>query len=65
MKFFKVTFRWSDTDTWCSNIAMAETEDEVREHYKKYGGDPIISAARDWEVDEAKRKGMPIVSCAV
>lgn len=65
MEFFKVTFKWYDTDTWCSNIAMAETEAQVREHYMKFGGDTIVSAATNGEVEEAKRKGMPVISCTV
>ena len=65
MKYFKVTFKWYDTDTWCSNIVKAEYVERVQEHYAKFGGEMYISEAKDWEVDEAKRKGMPIISCTV
>ena len=62
MKTYKVEFAWYDTGTWCSNIVMAEDENAVNEHYKKYGEKRYVREAKSWEVNEAKCKGMPIVS---
>lgn len=62
MNYFKVTFQYSET-TYCTNIAIAENETKVNEHYKKYAWHNI-SEAKDYEVLEAKRKGMPIVEIA-
>lgn len=62
MKIYKVEFAWYDTGTWCANIVQAESADAVHQHYKKYGEKRYIWEAKDWEVDEAKRKGMPIVN---
>lgn len=59
--YYKVTFKYSET-TYCTNIAAAKNEDAIRNHYKKY---EIlnISEANDYDIKDAKRKGMPIVNC--
>lgn len=57
---YMVTFRWYDTDTFCTNICVASDEDAVREHYSKYR-DVSIRPASNYEYETAERKGMPIV----
>ena len=64
MKYYKVTFEWYGTGTWCANIAQAESQEKVFECYKKYGGPTMVTEAKAWELEEAQRKGMPIVMCA-
>jgi len=63
MKYYNVTFKWYDTDTYCSNIAKAECAEDVKAHYSKYDNDPIISEASSYEVEAAQERGKPIVTC--
>lgn len=59
--YYKVTFKYSES-VYCTNIAVAKNEDVIRNHYKKY---EIlnISKASDYDIKDAKRKGMPIINC--
>ena len=61
MRYFEITFQWSES-TYCANIAHAENENDVRNHYRKYN---IISVkpASDYDVEDAKRRGKPIIEC--
>lgn len=63
MKYYNVTFKWYDTDTYCSNIAKAECAEDVKAHYAKYDSDPTINEASSYEVEAAKERGKPIVTC--
>lgn len=66
---FRVTFRWYDTDTYCTNICIADDIQKVRDHYAKYhdpvhyGGhsDVNISEITDDELRSAEKRGMPII----
>lgn len=59
--YFNVTFRWSeDSNTFCSNLAHAENEEEVSKHYAKHA-QVFISKASQYDVDEAKKRHKPIV----
>lgn len=60
MKYFKVSFEYSE-NVYCTNIAVAECKEDVEKHYSKYSW-VSVKDAEDWEVEEAKRKGMPIVT---
>jgi hypothetical protein len=60
MNSFYVTFRWYDTDTYCTNICIAENKDMVHEHYSKYNNVSVREATA-YEVETAKVKGMPII----
>ena len=62
MKAYIVTFEWYDTGTWCTNIVKADSEDVIHAHYKKFGEKRYVHEAKEYELDEAKRKGMPIVT---
>lgn len=58
---YKVTFRWYDTDTFCTNIAKGCKED-IEAHYNGKGHTILaIKEATIGEELEAERKGMPIV----
>ena len=59
MKFYQVSFQWSD-NVYCANIAEAESAEKVAEEYKKYGWYSIKEASA-YDVEEARIKGMPIV----
>lgn len=64
MKMYSVSFKWYDTDTYCTNLSKAENEETVRNHYESKGCKVIsIKTASDYEVESAKRRGMPIVVC--
>lgn len=61
MKYYNVTFKWSD-GIYCSNIAAANSEEAVRQHYSKYD-DVTISPAATWDIAAAKERGKPIITC--
>lgn len=63
MKYFNVTFKWYDTGTWCANLAQAERAEDVKAYYmSEYGSEPIISEASTYALEDAKRRGMPVVN---
>lgn len=60
---FTVTFRWYQTDTYCTNLCNAKDEKAAREHYESKGCEVVsVKETPSYEVEAAKRKGMPIVS---
>lgn len=58
-KYFAVSFEYSES-VYCSNIAHAETAEVVNAHYSKYEW-VSVRECEDYEVETARRKGMPIV----
>lgn len=63
MKLYNVTFKWYDTNTWCANLAKAESEEDVKSYYgNKYGTEPIISEAYAYALEDAERRGKPVVT---
>lgn len=58
-KYFAVSFKYSES-VYCSNIAHAETAEAVNAHYSKYEW-VSVRECKDYEVEAARRKGMPIV----
>ena len=59
-KYFMVSFRWYDTDTFCTNLCIAESAEKAREHYESKYRDVSVRDALKGEVETAKRKGMPV-----
>lgn len=62
MKKFSVTFQCSaDDDVFCSNLVLADKLEDVE---KEYADRPWkhIREAEDYELEESKRKGMPIIT---
>lgn len=57
---YKVSFEYSD-GVFCTNIAIAESEEAVRKQYSKYPWVSVRECA-DYELEEARRKGMPIIT---
>ena len=58
-KYFKVTFQYSEY-VYCTNLAHAETAEDVEREYSKYTW-RSVKEAQPWDVEEAKMKGMPII----
>ena len=58
-KYFKVTFEYAE-GIYCTNLAHAETAEDVEREYSKYPW-KSIKEAQPWDVDESKMKGMPII----
>ena len=58
-KYFKVTFEYAE-GIYCTNLAHAETAEDVEREYSEYPW-KSIKEAQPWDVDEAKMKGMPII----
>lgn len=58
-QYFKVSFQYSES-VFCANIAHAESAADVEKAYSKYSW-YSVRPAEDYEVEEARKKGMPIV----
>ena len=59
-KYYNVSFEYSD-GVYCANIAHAETATDVEAYYNSKYAWAIVSPATDCEVEEARRRGKPIV----
>ena len=58
-KYFKVTFEYAE-GIYCTNLAHAETAEDVEREYSKYPWQSV-KEAQPWDVEEANMKGMPII----
>lgn len=58
--YYKVTFEHSE-NVYCTNIAIADNVEAVKDHYFKYSWSNVRECA-EWEVEEGKAKGMPIIT---
>ena len=58
-RYFKVTFEYAE-GIYCTNLAHAETAEDVEREYSKYAW-CSVKPAQPWDVDEARAKGMPII----
>lgn len=59
-KYFAVSFKKSE-DIYCSNIAHAESIKAVEAHYSLKYGWISVKECKKYEIEEAIRKGKPIV----
>lgn len=59
--YYNVSFQYSET-VFCSNIAIAENENDVAAHYSKYAWYAIKPATEN-DVAAARERGKPIVKC--
>ena len=59
MAIFTVSFKYSET-TYCSNVAIADSAEAVKAYYNKYE-EVYVSDGTQADVDEAEKKGKPIV----
>lgn len=58
-KYFKVTFEYAE-GIYCTNLAHAESIEDVERHYSEYAWQSV-KEAQPWDVDEARAKGMPVI----
>lgn len=63
-KYFNVSFQYSD-DVFCANIAHAESAEDVEKHYSEKYEWCKVSEATAADVEEAQRKGKPIVEIEI
>lgn len=63
MNYYSITFKWYDTNTYCSNIVIAANEDAARKHYENEGKEVVgISPASEYDVEDAQRRGKPVIT---
>lgn len=58
--YFKVSFQYSES-VYCSNLAHAETAEDVRRHYEAKYSWVNVSPATEYDVRNAEVRGMPVV----
>lgn len=61
MKYYNVSFQYSES-VYCSNVAHAETVEDVEKHYSGYTW-VKVSEASEYDVKDAQRRGKPIIEC--
>lgn len=59
-QYFNVSFQYSE-NVYCANIAHAETAADVETYYNSKYTWVSVSPAADYEVEEARRRGKPII----
>ena len=60
--YYSVTFRWYDTETFCSNIAHASSREAVERFYSaKYQHEVIVTPCDISALKAARERGKPIV----
>ena len=60
-KYFNVSFQYSGS-VYCSNLAHAETVEDVQAHYSEYDW-VSVSDATEYDVRNAQERGKPIIEC--
>jgi len=61
MEKYLITFRWYNTDTYCTNIVVASNEETAKQHYSQTYNVVGIRKCQDWEYNDFTKKGMPVV----
>ena len=60
-QFYLVSFKWYDSDVYCSNIVHAGNDQAVRDYYSsKYGWCAVYTAKYE-DLRKARERGMPII----
>ena len=60
--YYFVSFSWYDSGLFCSNIALAENKEIVKEYYETtYGWCSVGDVLNVDEIKEAQKKGMPVI----
>ena len=57
--YYLVSFKYSES-VFCSNLATAETAEDVKSYYSKKYDWVAVKDASPCDVESAKRKGMPV-----
>ena len=58
--WYPATFKWSDSGVYCTNLVLTDSEEKAEEHYSKYEM-VSIRIADEWEVDNYRSRGCPVV----
>lgn len=58
--WYLATFKWSDSGVYCTNLVLTDSEEKAEGHYSKYEM-VSIRIADEWEVDNYRSRGMPVV----
>ena len=58
--WYLATFKWSDSGVYCTNLVLTDSEKKAEEHYSKYEM-VSIRIADEWEVDNYRSRGCPVV----
>ena len=58
--WYLATFKWSDSGVYCTNLVLTDSEEKAEEHYSKYEM-VSIRIADEWEIDNYRSRGMPVV----
>lgn len=65
-KTYIVSYQRDEFDPFCTNLAVAESEEDVKAHYTtRFEGIRCLSVreAKDHEIEPLKRRGCPVVEC--
>ena len=60
-QFYLVSFKWYDSDIYCSNIVHAGNDQAVRDYYSSKYGWCAVYSAKDEDLRKARERGMPII----
>lgn len=55
---FLVSFK--SGEFWCSNVAIADDEQEIINYYGKKYPSVYVSEGNNYDLEEAERKGKPV-----
>ena len=59
---YKVTFAWDRDETvYCTNLAKADSAEAVERYYERNHHVLNVREAHEWEIEECKAKGMPVI----
>ena len=58
--YYRVTFQYSE-NTYCTNIAHAADIETVNAHYNAKYAWSAARIADDYDIETARRKGMPFI----
>lgn len=59
--WYMVSFEYAE-GIFCTNLAAAESVEDVRAEYAKYSN-VTVNEAQPYEIESAKRRGMPVTEC--
>ena len=60
-QFYLVSFKWYDSDIYCSNIVHAGNDQAVRDYYSSKYGWCAVYSANDEDLRKARERGIPII----
>lgn len=60
-QFYLVSFKWYDSDIYCSNIVHAGNDQAVRDYYSSKYRWCAVYSAKDEDLRKARERGIPII----